>query len=46
MDMVRRYAHLAAEQFGRHARVVDEVLNGTVTSQNPQQPKDEEAASV
>lgn len=28
-EMVRRYAHLAPEQFGRHAKVVDDLLNGT-----------------
>jgi integrase len=28
-EMVRRYAHLAPEQFGKHARVVDDLLNGT-----------------
>jgi len=33
-EMVRRYAHLAPEQFARHARVVDEVLNGTNTAQS------------
>lgn len=26
-DMVRRYAHLAPEQFSRHAKVVDDLLN-------------------
>ena len=44
-DMVRRYAHLALEQFGQHAKVVDELLNGTFTSQASQQSKDEGAAS-
>jgi integrase len=28
-EMVRRYAHLAPEQFSQHARVVDDVLNST-----------------
>lgn len=28
-EMVRRYAHLAPEQFAQHARVVDSLLNGT-----------------
>jgi integrase len=32
-EMVRRYAHLAPEQFGRHARVVDALLSGTSTTQ-------------
>ncbi len=27
-EMVRRYAHLAPEQFSQHARVVDDMLNG------------------
>ena len=36
-DMVRRYAHLALEQFGQHAEVVDELLNGTFTSQASEQ---------
>lgn len=27
-EMVRRYAHLAPEQFAQHARVVDDLLNG------------------
>ncbi len=34
-EMVRRYAHLAPEQFARHAKVVDDVLNDT----NLTQPK-------
>ena len=33
-EMVRRYAHLAPEQFGRHAVLVDEMLNGTNTAQH------------
>jgi integrase len=45
VEMVRRYAHLAPEQFGQHAKVVDKLLNGTSTSQSSQQPKDEGAAS-
>ena len=36
-EMVRRYAHLAPEQFATHARVVDDLLNettaDTITSQ-------------
>lgn len=32
-EMVRRYAHLAPEQFGKHALLVDEMLNGTTTAQ-------------
>lgn len=28
-EMVRRYAHLAPEQFGKHAKVVDDLLSGT-----------------
>lgn len=32
-DMVRRYAHLAPEQFAKHARVVDDMLNGTNLAQ-------------
>lgn len=32
-EMVRRYAHLAPEQFTQHARVVDDLLNGTSTAQ-------------
>lgn len=32
-EMVRRYAHLAPAQFVQHARVVDDLLNGTTTSQ-------------
>jgi len=32
-EMVRRYAHLAPEQFARHAQVVDDLLNGTITAQ-------------
>jgi len=31
--MVRRYAHLAPEQFATHARVVDNLLNDTILSQ-------------
>jgi integrase len=31
--MVRRYAHLAPEQFAKHAQVVDGLLNDTSTSQ-------------
>lgn len=33
-EMVRRYAHLAPEQFAQHARVVDSVLNGTNLTQS------------
>ncbi|SEP80028.1 Phage integrase family protein [Nitrosomonas ureae] len=33
-EMVRRYAHLAPEQFAQHARVVDDVLNGTNLAQS------------
>nr|WP_052452409.1 site-specific integrase [Noviherbaspirillum autotrophicum] len=32
-DMVRRYAHLAPEQFSQHAQVVDVLLNGTFSAQ-------------
>lgn len=32
-EMVRRYAHLAPEQFHSYAKVVDNVLNGTFTAQ-------------
>ncbi len=32
-EMVRRYAHLAPEQLGQHARVVDDLLNGTSAAQ-------------
>lgn len=32
-EMVRRYAHLAPEQFRQHAQVVDDLLNGTNTAQ-------------
>ncbi|MDY7545073.1 site-specific integrase [Glaciimonas sp. CA11.2] len=32
-EMVRRYAHLAPEQFATHARVVDNLLNDTILSQ-------------
>lgn len=32
-EMVRRYAHLAPEQFGKHAMVVDTMLNGTNLAQ-------------
>ena len=32
-EMVRRYAHLAPEQFSKHARVVDDLLNGTNLAQ-------------
>lgn len=33
-EMVRRYAHLAPEQFAQHARVVDDLLNGTILAQS------------
>ncbi|PSJ18143.1 site-specific integrase [Nitrosomonas supralitoralis] len=33
-EMVRRYAHLAPEQFAQHARVVDDVFNGTNLAQS------------
>ena len=33
-EMVRRYAHLAPEQFAQHARIVDNVLNGTNLTQS------------
>jgi integrase len=33
-EMVRRYAHLAPEQFAQHARVLDDVLNGTNLAQS------------
>ncbi|MCE7914604.1 MAG: site-specific integrase [Nitrosomonas sp. PRO4] len=33
-EMVRRYAHLAPEQFAQHARIVDSVLNGTNLTQS------------
>ncbi len=32
-EMVRRYAHLAPEQFMQHAKVVDELLGGTTAVQ-------------
>lgn len=32
-DMVRRYAHLAPEQFAQHSKVIDDVLNGTNMAQ-------------
>lgn len=32
-EMVRRYAHLAPEQFAQHAQVLDDLLNGTITAQ-------------
>lgn len=32
-EMVRRYAHLAPEQFGQHAALLDKLLNGTSTAQ-------------
>lgn len=32
-EMVRRYAHLAPEQFAQHAKVVDDVLNGAYLAQ-------------
>jgi integrase len=32
-EMVRRYAHLAPEQFAKHARVVDDLLNDTTAAQ-------------
>lgn len=34
-EMVRRYAHLAPEQFSKHARVVDDMFNGTKLAQQP-----------
>ncbi|MDP3281445.1 MAG: hypothetical protein Q8M57_10440 [Nitrosomonas sp.] len=33
-EMVRRYAHLAPEQFAQHARVIDDLLNGTNLAQS------------
>lgn len=33
-EMVRRYAHLAPEQFSQHARIVDDVLNSTNLTQS------------
>ena len=35
-EMVRRYAHLAPEQFARHAKVIDDLLGDTVTTQQKQ----------
>ncbi len=32
-EMVRRYAHLAPEQFAKHAQVVDDLLNATPSAQ-------------
>jgi len=32
-EMVKRYAHLAPEQFAQYARVVDALLNGTTAAQ-------------
>src|SRR5579859_5328158 len=35
-EMVRRYAHLAPEQFRRYAETGDALLDGTISSQRPQ----------
>ena len=32
-EMVKRYAHLAPEQFIKHSMVVDEILNDTILTQ-------------
>ena len=32
-EIVKRYAHLAPEQFRKHAMVVDELLNNTILTQ-------------
>ncbi len=32
-EMVKRYAHLAPEQFRKHAMVVNEILNDTILTQ-------------
>ena len=32
-EMVKRYAHLAPEQFRKHAMVVDDLLNNTILTQ-------------
>jgi len=32
-EMVKRYTHLAPEQFRKHAMVVDELLNDTILTQ-------------
>ncbi len=45
-EMVRRYAHLAPEQFIRHAQIVDRLLaNGTNTSQAASAETEETGAS-
>lgn len=36
-EMVKRYAHLAPEQFRKHAMVVDELLNDTILTQSDNQ---------
>ncbi|WP_292928026.1 site-specific integrase [Nitrosomonas sp.] len=36
-EMVKRYAHLAPEQFRKHAMVVDELLNNTILTQSGNQ---------
>ncbi|UJP04536.1 MAG: site-specific integrase [Nitrosomonas sp.] len=36
-EMVKRYAHLAPEQFRKHAIVVDELLNNTILTQSGNQ---------
>lgn len=33
-EMVRRYAHLAPEQFAQHAQVLDDLLNGAILTQS------------
>jgi len=38
-EMVKRYAHLAPEQFRKHAMVVDEILNDTILTQVENQKK-------
>lgn len=39
-EMVRRYAHLAPEQFRQHAKVVDDLLGGTATAQQKKNGQD------
>lgn len=39
-EMVKRYAHLAPEQFRKHAMVVDELLNDTILTQSKKNETD------
>jgi len=45
-EMVRRYAHLAPEQFGQHARVLDKLLDVTSTSQGAATGDNSEATTL